>query len=158
MALDGPSGVYSERLWPGPLGWALVPAAGLVTGVILLPVHPVVALVGALGATLVALVVAVAASPAVTVRDGELRVGAAHVPVALLGAPTVLDGDGVRAALGPGSDARTYVRLRAWIPGAVHVPVLDPADPTPAWLVSSRHPAALASAIEAQAAHSVQTR
>jgi hypothetical protein len=37
--------------------------------------------------------------------------------------------------------------------GLVRVPLLDPADPAPYWVVSTRHPEALAAALErAQAA------
>ena len=154
---DAPA-TFAERLWPGPLGWALVVGSALAAGVILLPVHPVAALVGA-GATLVAaVVVAVRTATTVEVRDGELHVGAAHIPVTDLGEVTPLDRDGVRAALGPGSDARAFVCLRAWIPGGIQVPVTDAADPTPSWFVSTRRPRALASAISgARQAHSEQT-
>ena len=148
---------HTERLWPGPLGWLLVPVAAALAAVVLLPVHPVASVVGA-GVTLVAaLVAAVASAPVVAVGGGELRVGRAHIPVTALGHPAALDRDGVRAALGPGSAARTFVRVRPWVRGAVHVPVTDPADPTPSWLVSSRHPDGLASAIVEAQAHSVQT-
>lgn len=152
------SGTYSERLWPGPLGWVLVVACGAAAGIILLPVHPVAALVGAVLALAGAAVTAVRTATTVEVRAGELLVGAAHIPATALGVPTPLTRDGVRRALGPGSDARAFVCLRSWVPGAVQVPVLDPADPTPSWLVSTRRPAALASAIvEARQAHSEQT-
>lgn len=108
--------------------------------------------------TLVLLVTAVlATSRSVAVRDGELVAGAAHIPVRLLGEPRVLDRAGLHAALGPGSDARDFALVRSWLPGAVAVEVIDPDDPTPQWLVSSRRPARLAEAIrQAQAAHSEQ--
>jgi hypothetical protein len=41
------------------------------------------------------------------------------------------------------------VCLRAWARTAVRVEVLDPADPTPYWLVSTRRPDELAAAIAA---------
>ncbi|MGW6131600.1 DUF3093 domain-containing protein [Cellulomonas sp. NPDC055163] len=138
---------HDERLWPGPLGWFLaVAAAGLLT-VALLPVHPglaagvgTVALVGSL--TFAALT-----SPRVRVQDGELTAGRARIPVDLLGDARALDRDETRAALGPGLDARAYVCLRAWAGTAVRVEVLDPQDPTPYWLVSTRRPADLADAL-----------
>lgn len=154
---DAP-GAYTERLWPGPLGWALVVGSALAAGVILLPVHPTAALVGAAVTLVAAVVVAVRTATAVEVRGGELHVGAAHIPVTDLGEATPLDRDGMRRALGPGSDARAFVCLRAWIPGGIQVPVTDAADPTPSWLVSTRRPRALASAISgARQAHSEQT-
>lgn len=149
---------YVERLWPGALGWSLVPAAGLAAGVVLLPADPVAALVGGVVALVAAAATAVVTSTPVVVADGELRVGRARIPVTVLGEPGVLDRAGVRGALGPGSDARTFVCVRGWIGGAVLVPVDDPEDPTPAWFVSTRRPEGLASAIRAaRQAHSVQT-
>jgi hypothetical protein len=121
-------------------------------------VHPVAAAVAAALALGGATTAAVRTAAVIQVRAGELRVGTAHIPVSVLGTPVPLDREGVRRALGPGSDARAYVCLRAWVPGGVQVPVSDPTDPTPSWLVSTRRPRALASAIEqARHAHSVQT-
>lgn len=155
-APDAPA--YAERLWPGPLGWALVVGSALAAGVILLPVHTTAALVGAAVTLVGAVVVAVRTATTVVVRGGELHVGAAHIPVTDLGEVTPLDRAGMRAALGPGSDARAFVCLRAWIPGGIQVPVTDAADPTPSWLVSTRRPRTLASAISgARQAHSEQT-
>ena len=153
--------LHEERLLPGPGGWAALVGFAVVVGIALIPVDP---LIGAVVAALVLLVLLVATtlgSPVVRVADGELKAGSAHIPVQLLGTPAVLDRAGITTALGPGSDARTHACLRAWIRGAVLIPVVDPEDPTPAWLVSSRRPTALATALglaraQAQAAHSEQ--
>ena len=158
MRTTGTAGMtYAERLLPGALGWVTAVGFGLFLGVALYPAGQTVALVVGAVATVGGVVGAVAASPRVAVTAGELRAGPARIPVALLGAPEVLDRAGVHASLGPGSDARTWALLRAWLPGAVLVPVTDPQDPTPAWLVSSRRADDLAVAIvAAQAAHSEQ--
>ncbi len=156
-AADAPV-AYAERLWPGPLGWALVVGAALAAAVILVPVHPVAGVVGGAVTLVGAAAAAAATATRIEVRGGELRVGAAHIPLGALGEPTPLDREGVRRAVGPGSDARAFVTLRAWVPGGVQVPVTDPGDPTPSWLVSTRRPRALASAIAgAGQAHSEQT-
>lgn len=149
---------YSERLWPGPLGWSLVPGFAVFVVIALLPVDVTAAAVAGTVTLVVGVLVAIVSSTRVRVDD-ELRVGAAHIPVTALGDGQVLDRAGVRRALGPGSDARAFVRVRAWIPSAVLVDVTDPADPTPTWLVSSRRPQALLSALRAAQAqaHSVQT-
>ncbi|WP_182111312.1 MULTISPECIES: DUF3093 domain-containing protein [unclassified Actinotalea] len=161
MAPHSTDVLHRERLWPGPLGWCFVIGFAVLMVIALLPVRGDVALVGGVVSLLVAIAAAVRTSAPVEVAGGELRAGRAHIPVALLGAARVLDRDGVRAQLGPGSDARTYVCLRAWIPGAVVVVVDDPQDPTPAWVVSTRRPQALVAALDAarrsgQAAHSEQ--
>ena len=148
---------YRERLWPGPLGWLLL-AGG--AGAAALVAQPL----GAVGMTIAAGVAAAAlvagvwlTSATVAVVDGRLVAGQAQIPVHLLGEPAVLDRPSVLGAVGPGSDARDYVLLRSWLPGGVSLPVLDPQDPTPRWVVSTRHADRLAEAIaQAQAAHSEQ--
>ncbi|WP_250445824.1 DUF3093 domain-containing protein [Actinotalea sp. C106] len=158
-----PPPAHTERLWPGLLGWAAVAGFALLVLIALLPVQPLVAVAVGVLALVVLTVAAVRTSPRVVLRDGELRAGPARIPVTDLGVARVLDKAQVRDAMGPGSDARTYVCLRAWIPTAVHVEVVDPRDPTPGWLVSSRRPDELAAAItraqgeeKDQAAHSEQ--
>ena len=85
----------------------------------------------------------------VEVRDGVLYAGHAHIPLSLLAEPRALDGDEVRLALGVDADARAYLLVRPYIRRGVLVRVVDPADPTPYWLFSSRHPRTLAAAIAA---------
>lgn len=141
---------HDERLWPGPAGWAFVLGFAVVVTVALVPVDVVVA--GVVGAVVgvVGVFAAVRTSPPVRVADGVLTAGRASIPVDLLGRATALDRAGVRRALGPGSDARTYACLRSWIPGGVLVEVVDPQDPTPAWLISTRDPEGLLEALTAQ--------
>ena len=52
--------------------------------------------------------------------------------------------------MGADADARAFLVLRPYLKRAVRVPMQDPADPTPYWLVGSRHPDALAAAINAR--------
>lgn len=80
----------------------------------------------------------------ISLLDGELRAGQAHIPVRLLADPVVLDEEETRRAVGVRADARAYLVLRAYLPEAVRVRVVDPADPTPYWLLSTRHPRTLA--------------
>jgi hypothetical protein len=48
---------------------------------------------------------------------------------------------------GVDADARAYLVLRPYVKRAVRVPLLDPDDPTPYWLVSCRHPDRVLSAL-----------
>ncbi len=141
--------LHRERLLPGVGGFAAILGFAFFTFVALSVVDLRAAWVTSVVVGVGGLVAAFVTAPVVTVRDGELHAGRAHLPVRLLGPVEVLDREGVRAAMGPDYDPRTFVCLRAWTGGAVTAPVTDPADPTPAWLVSSRHPRALAAAIEA---------
>ncbi len=49
--------------------------------------------------------------------------------------------------MGSEADARAYLLVRPYLKRAVRVTVVDPADPTPYWLVGTRHPEALAAAL-----------
>ena len=48
-----------------------------------------------------------------------------------------------------------YLLLRPYVGRAVRVEVVDPHDPTPYWVVASRHPDALAACLNAAARGSV---
>ena len=48
---------------------------------------------------------------------------------------------------GTGLDARAYLVIRGWVHSVVRVPITDPADPAPYWLLSTRRPTELAAAI-----------
>ena len=86
----------------------------------------------------------------VGVRDGELLVDDARLPVRFVADVTVLDAGAKRDLLGPYAEPYAFVVQRPWIGGAVRVQLDDPADPTPYWIVSSRHPADLAAAVLAE--------
>jgi Protein of unknown function (DUF3093) len=83
----------------------------------------------------------------VAVQDGELLVDDARLPLRFVADATVLDAATKRDLLGPYAEPYAFVIQRPWIAGAVQVHLNDPADPTPYWIVSSRHPAELAAAL-----------
>lgn len=87
--------------------------------------------------------------PRVSVDETTFRAGRAHIPLELVGRATALDADGLRRQAGVDADARAYLLLRPYLKRGVRVDIADPADPTPYWLVSSRRPEALVSALEA---------
>ncbi|MEV0127133.1 DUF3093 domain-containing protein [Dactylosporangium sp. NPDC050688] len=83
----------------------------------------------------------------VEVSNGELRVDDAHIPLRYIGEVTPLSAADKRDLLGPYADPEAFVIQRPWITGAVRVDVTDDADPTPYWLISTRHPERLAAAL-----------
>lgn len=82
----------------------------------------------------------------VGVHDGEIVAGAAHIPLRWCGEVIPLDADEARRVRGPDADANAFLLLRPWVATAVRVDVIDPADPTPYWLVSTRQPERFAAA------------
>jgi hypothetical protein len=84
----------------------------------------------------------------IVVADGTLRVGRARIEARHLGTVEALDADAARRAAGVDADARAFLLLRPYLSRAVRVEITDPADPAPYWLVGTRHPEALAGAVE----------
>ena len=89
-------------------------------------------------------------SSRIEVSDGVLQVGPAHIELAHVGQVDALDKEATRRAHGPEADARAFLHTRPYISRAVKVSIDDPADPTPYWLVSTRHPRTLAAALSAR--------
>ena len=83
----------------------------------------------------------------VAVTGTEFQVDDARLPLAVIADVVALDADGKREALGVGSHPLAFVVQRPWVTGAVQVVLNDPADPTPFWVVSTRHPVDLATAL-----------
>lgn len=83
----------------------------------------------------------------VSVVDGELRVGRAHIGARHLGGVVSLDAEQTRRTAGRDADARAYLVLRPYLDRAVRVDIDDPLDPAPYWLISTRRPDQLAAAI-----------
>jgi hypothetical protein len=98
-------------------------------------------------AVLMALLFLTYGAPRVVVEDGWLQAGRARIPGKYLGAAEALDPAETRRVAGPGADARAYLLLRPYLKRAVRVTLHDDRDPAPYWLVSTRHPEHLASAI-----------
>lgn len=85
--------------------------------------------------------------PVVSVEDGVLTAGRAHIPVTLTGPAETLDRTETRTALGVEADARAYLLVRPYLHRSVKVPIVDPNDPTPYWLITTRHPDRLSAAL-----------
>ena len=83
----------------------------------------------------------------VAVTATEFEVDDARLPLSVIADVVALDADGRREVLGVGSHPLAFVVQRPWIKGAVQVVLDDPTDPTPFWVVSTRDPVRLATAL-----------
>ena len=148
--------MYAERLWPPPWVWLLPPALVSVVAI---------AYGSAYGTSLGWLLLAVgtaigwcalvAWSTRLRVDERVFRAGRARLPLRYAGPPEALAGEDFRTAVRSG-DARAYVVVRPWrTRSGVSVPVTDPEDPHPRWLVASRHPDRLAAALESARAQAL---
>jgi len=89
-------------------------------------------------------------SSRVEVRDGVLYAGPAKIELRHLGGVEALDKDATRRVHGVDADARAFLHTRPYISRAVRIVIDDPADPTPYWLISTRHPRTLAATLNAR--------
>ena len=140
---------YDERL-SVPLRWwvqgTMLVACLWLAVLVALPTSAVWAVTGTAAVTMAAVLWWYGAAR-VQVVDGELRAGPAHIAVGHLGTASTLDPEAARRLAGPDAEARAYLLLRPYLKRAVRVEILDPADPTPYWLVATRRPEMLVSAL-----------
>jgi hypothetical protein len=148
--LDRAGVVYDESLRVPLRWWAVATmflASLLLAFLVALPVGVSFLLAGVLTAVTVAVFLGYG-SAHIVVADGILQAGRARIPTDLLAEPVALDATRTREVAGVEADARAYLLLRPYIPRSVRVRVTDPADPTPYWLLSTRHPRTLAEVLE----------
>jgi hypothetical protein len=138
---------YREKLWPTPWIYVasllLVPASILVLAPVSLPAGIATGIILYL-AVIASLTIT---SPVIEVHDGNLRAGRAEIPLAYTGEAVPAFDAQARIERGTGLDARAFLVIRGWVQPVVKVPITDPADPAPYWLLSSRRPKELAAAI-----------
>lgn len=141
--------MYRESLRV-PVSWWLIAVASVVTLFVIVAV-PVGVIAGAIVAGVAALLLGSTfvryGGARVEVDEQRLTAGRARIDRAHLGAVEALTGDAARNAFGRDCDAKAYLVLRSYLPGAVRVQITDPADPAPYWLIATRHPDRLAAAL-----------
>jgi hypothetical protein len=77
-----------------------------------------------------------------------LWAGPAHLPADMISRSAQIPATAKSAALGRQLDPAAYVLHRPWVGPMVLVVLDDADDPTPYWLVSSRHPERVLTALE----------
>lgn len=143
---------YRERLWV-PVGWWVLAAlfALSLLAAVLFYLGPIAGLL-----TGVAVMLVLASGfvgygrAAVAVTPDRLLAAGATIEWRYVDSVHALDAVQTRQRRGPGADARAYLVLRPYLQRAVEVRLDDPQDPTPYWLINSRHPDRLAAAITGQ--------
>jgi Protein of unknown function (DUF3093) len=84
----------------------------------------------------------------IEVGGGALRAGSAELRLTEIGEVIALDEKQSAQLRGPRADPAARLLLRPYLKRAVYISMADPASPVPYWLVGSRKPAELATAIE----------
>lgn len=147
---DGANATYTERLRAPLAIWIVAAGLAALMGMAYGAAYgaPIGWLAGLTLGALAALLL-VLASTRVRVDDRVVRAGRARLPLESIASAHPLDTEAMRDARRHG-DPRDYLVLRNWSSSrGVSIVLADDRDPHPRWIVSSRHPDALAQAINA---------
>ena len=137
---------YRERLWvpwwwwPIGFGLAALLATEVNMGIRALPNWLPYAVLATVAAGVLLWLGRIEVKVTVAGDDVELWAGGAHLPVSVMSRSAVVPRTAKSAALGRQRDPASFVLHRNWVGPMVLVVLDDPDDPTPYWMVSSRHP------------------
>lgn len=81
------------------------------------------------------------------ITAGELRIRGAHLPLRYVTGVVALDSGTLRRVVGREGDPAAFVSVRPWIGPGVQLWLDDEDDPTPYWVVSTRHPQRVVAAV-----------
>jgi hypothetical protein len=142
-------GAYRERIGV-PAAWWIIAAAAVVTLFVITAVPAGLIAGVAVGGPALVLLLAFFlryGAARVEVDEQRLRAGRAVIDRVHLGSVEALTGDDARRAFGRDCDPKAYLLLRSYVRGAVRVEITDPRDPAPYWVIATRHPERLATAL-----------
>ncbi|MFN8070789.1 MAG: DUF3093 domain-containing protein [Mycobacterium sp.] len=144
---------YSERLWvplwwwPIGIGLAALLAKEVTMGVRNIPGWTPYALLTPVAVGVLLWLGRIEVQVISTGADVELWAGQAHLPASVVTRSAVVPRSAKSAALGRQLDPAAFVLHRNWVGPMVLVVLDDPDDPTPYWLISTRHPDRVLSAL-----------
>ena len=132
--------MYRERLWAAP--WLYFATALIIPACLLVfaPINFVAGVVSAVVLYAGCVWMLIASSPTIEITDTALTAGRARIERTFLGVARAYRGDEATLQRGQKLDARAWLMIRGWVKPVVTVELLDTSDPTPYWLLSSRHP------------------
>lgn len=157
MTITAPETLYRERLWASV--WFFL-ATALVIPASLLVFFPISAGAGIGVAVLLyagCVAVLIVNSAVLKVTTEAFHAGRARLPIEFVGAATAYREPDATAQRGAQLDTRAWPLIRGWVSPVVRITVTDQQDPTPYWLVSTRHPEKLVEALEAARQRAAET-
>ncbi|HEY0260442.1 MAG TPA: DUF3093 domain-containing protein [Lacisediminihabitans sp.] len=140
---------YHERLWAS--AWVFISTALVIPAALLvfLPINLTAGIIVAVVLYAGIVVFLVVTAPTIEVSATQFAAGRARLPLEFVGEVEAFEGEEARLERGPRLDARAWLTIRGWVSPVVRVDVLDAQDPTPYWLVSTRHPRQMVDALSA---------
>lgn len=140
---------YRERLIPGVGLFAATLLIAPAVAMVFMPIAIGASIPAGIIAYLLIVTFLFTTSPSIKVANGRLHAGRAQIALEQLGDVELLGAEALRRALGTDLDVRSYLLVRGWVHSGVRIANIDPTDPAPYWIITTRRPQALADAIAA---------
>ena len=141
---------YEERVLPS-LGFFVaglfLPAALFLVS---LPFGLELALAVAVGSYMVFFIASYLMAPKISVANHVLQVNNALITKDLLGLASIVEGKDQFLERGQRLNTLAYTKFQIGVKGLVKIELKDEKDPTPYWLIATRHPEVLASHLNAK--------
>ncbi|MCX6499809.1 MAG: DUF3093 domain-containing protein [Arthrobacter sp.] len=137
---DDTAVLFTEKLWPS--FWIWLVAAGLAAAGILVfaPISIAAGITAAVVLFVILAALLILSTPSLSVTAESVRVGRATIERRFVGAVGAFRGAEATAERGPRLNGLAFLCIRGWIDPVVRIEITDPADRTPYWLASTRHP------------------
>ena len=91
-----------------------------------------------IAATAAIVYIAISMRSTITFDGKELTIDRAHIDKKYLGEVAILDPQAMRLLRTRDADPAAYLAIKFWIPTGLKITVVDPRDPTPYWLITSK--------------------
>jgi len=131
---------YRETMRPA--AWLYIAAILVIPAIILVlaPINMIFGIILSLVVYGTIVILMVVKSPSIELSETALRVGKATIERSHLGAASAFSGSYAIEQRGTQLDARAWMMFTGWVDGVVRLEIVDPLDPTPYWLISTRNP------------------
>ncbi|GAA3288458.1 DUF3093 domain-containing protein [Arthrobacter citreus] len=139
--------LYSERLLPSFGIWALVLFGSCACIFVFVPISIEAGIIAAVVAAIIITTMLLINTPVIRVTRDTLQVGRAQIERRFVGTVEAYRGDDATFQRGRGLNATAFMCFRGWISPVVRIEITDPADRTPYWITSTRHPEDLVRAL-----------
>lgn len=139
--------LYTERLLPSFWIWVMVLGASCASILVFLPISVETGIIAAIVFAAILVTLLLLSTPTIRVTADTLQVGKAEIERRYVGAVEGFRGDDATYQRGRGLNATAFMCFRGWISPVVKIEITDPADRTPYWLTSTRHPEELVRAL-----------
>ncbi len=147
MTKSSEATLYRERIVPGfsfYLATLFVPVALFL---IVLAFDEFWAMVALVASEILIVGVSISFAPIIEVSAKSLRVGRVRVPTAQIGEVSNISKSDAFSERGPNLDIKSFSRFQIGVRGLVKIQIVDPNDPTPYWLLSTKRPKQLVQAL-----------